>query len=75
MALKGNAKREKRKLWQNVLYYAVVLCLVFILIVMYGNWRKRSQQYQQLVQEASLQDQTIVIEPREADDLRMDNDP
>ena len=74
MALKGNAKRERRRIWQNVLYYAVVLCLVFILIVMYGGWKKRSQQYQQLVQEAALQDQAITIKPREADDLRMEND-
>ncbi len=74
MALKGNAKREKRRVWQNVLYYAVVLCLVFILIVMYGGWRKRKQQYQHLVREAALGDQTIVIEPREADEMKMDSD-
>ena len=73
MAIKGNANREKRKVLLNVLYYAVVLCLIFILILMYSGWKKRGQQYEQLVKEAAEQDQTIVIEPRNANDLKMDD--
>lgn len=70
----NSAYREKNSLWKNVLYFAIIFCLIFMIVIMYGKWQKRKQQYKLLVEEASEQDRSVTIVPRNADDLMMDDE-
>ena len=72
MAGKGNEYREKESVWMVILYYAVVLCLLASIVMMYSSWRKRRQQYSQLVQEAAVQDQSFDIQMRKIGDVEDD---
>lgn len=73
MAGKWSRYQEKKDRWKEVLYYFVVLCLIAAILGMYRSGQKQKQDYKQLVWEAAAQDQSIVIEPRKAEDLLMDD--
>jgi cytoskeletal protein RodZ len=59
---KSEANGKKMTFWSSMIYYAVIIFLLVSIFFMYSNWNKRRQQYAQLVQEASVQDQGYAIE-------------
>ena len=64
MAGKGNVYQEKENIWKNILYYAAVVALVVLIGLMYKDWQGRKAEYERMVQEAAVQDQSISIEMR-----------
>ena len=66
--------REKHNIYLTILYYFAVICLILIVACMYKGWKKRKQQFEQVVQAAALQDQAIVMEPRTVDDFSHEED-
>ena len=55
-------KSKALKFYSSIGYYIVVIALIASIVFMYGTWKKRSAQYDQLVQQASVDDQGYMIE-------------
>ena len=62
MAGNSDAKKQMMRFGGTILYYLVVLCLIVLIYIMYDKWKDQKKQYDQLVLEASLQDQAYAIE-------------
>ncbi len=62
-------KSKALKFYSSIGYYIVVIALIASIVFMYGNWKKRSAQYDQLVQQASVDDQGYMIELQKKRDM------
>lgn len=62
MAGKGKTNTHRLRFGSTVLYYLTIVLLIISIVFMYDKWKDRQKQYDQLVQEAALQDQAYAIE-------------
>lgn len=68
MAGRNNTNNHLLRFGSTVLYYAIVLLLIVAIFIMYDKWHDRKKQYEQLVREAALQDQSYAIELQKSRD-------
>ena len=59
---KKDVYQEKTNFWVKIFYYIIVVGLIITIGLMYREWEDRKVEYTRMVQEASAQDQSKIIE-------------